>query len=603
VSRIPRAAAADNGLAGEYQGDHTLGDLPGARKLPPVRPVGAYQPFPVDALPPTLAEFVRHAAAAMGCDPAHVALPALAAAGGLIGSCRCVLVKRSWTEPAVIWGAVLGESGTLKTPAARLALAPVYRLQATLFDDHEGRLADYEEKKEKHAEERRKHAAALRNKKKGDPDPPPLGAPPEEPAACRRLITSDVTVEKLACLLAENSKGLLVARDELGGWLAGFTRYRAKGAAGDLPDWLELHQAGTVLRDRQTGEQRYVCARHACASVYGSIQPATFARALTEEYRAAGLHCRMLLAMPPRRPKKWTDVEVAPEVAEAYAGVLGKLAGLSLSKDGDGNEAPFAVRMDPEAMRLWVAFYDEWAEVQAAAEGELASAFSKLEAYSLRLALLHHVVSRVAAGEDDCDPLTGPSMAAGITLARWFADEARRVYSVLAEGEAERRLRQLYEYVERRGGVLTAKELQRANGAKFPSGDHAAVALDELVAAGLGEWEERPPGPRGGRPSRALRLKPYPTTDETDETPDAADPPGAPPADETPDETPGGQQKPLAPEGFVGFVGGRVDEPDAPRPPEAPRGGSSGGGEVSSGGFGPDAGTTGPGLPDDFEEH
>jgi hypothetical protein len=65
-------------------------------------------------------------------------------------------------------------------------------------------------------------------------EPLNLPDPPEKPA-CRRVVTSDPTIEKLADLLEDNPRGLLVARDELGGWLGSFTRYKGKAGGPDLP--------------------------------------------------------------------------------------------------------------------------------------------------------------------------------------------------------------------------------------------------------------------------------------------------------------------------------------------------------------------------------
>ena len=47
-----------------------------------------YQPFPVDALPEAIRGYVMAAARAIGCDPAFVALPLLAALAAAIGNTR-----------------------------------------------------------------------------------------------------------------------------------------------------------------------------------------------------------------------------------------------------------------------------------------------------------------------------------------------------------------------------------------------------------------------------------------------------------------------------------------------------------------------------------
>ena len=46
----------------------------------------AYQPFPVDLLPEPVRGYILASAAAIGCDPAFIALPILAAIAGAIGN-------------------------------------------------------------------------------------------------------------------------------------------------------------------------------------------------------------------------------------------------------------------------------------------------------------------------------------------------------------------------------------------------------------------------------------------------------------------------------------------------------------------------------------
>ena len=52
---------------------------------------------------------------------------------------------------------------------------------------------------------------------------------------------SDTTVEALAPILRVNPRGLLLARDELAGWIGSFDRYSGKGKSGaDAANWLSM---------------------------------------------------------------------------------------------------------------------------------------------------------------------------------------------------------------------------------------------------------------------------------------------------------------------------------------------------------------------------
>src|SRR5205807_1633456 len=129
---------------------------------------------------------------------------------------------------------------------------------------------------------------------------------------------------------------------------------------------------------------------------------------------------------------------------------------------------------------------------QAAVDGELAASFSKLEGYAARLALVHHVVDRVAQHESDHCPIGRTSMEAGIALSQWFAGEARRIYSTLGETIQETETRRLVEFIESRGGQISARELQRSSERKYPRAETAEAALQALVEAELAGWCERP---------------------------------------------------------------------------------------------------------------
>jgi hypothetical protein len=468
------------------------------RKTPPgCVPVQEYVPFPVEHMPPPAAQFVGATAAAIGCDPAYVALPALSTLAAAIGTTRALVLKRRWSEPALLWTAAVGQSGSQKSPGYREATDPVFARQRRLM---------------------RAHAAASRRAKREgrdeDDGPPPA----------RRVVVSNTTVEKLGRLLSENPRGLLLARDELSGWFGSFTKYKGPGGGSDLPEWLETHRAGTLVIDRKTGDVPTLVVHLAGVSVCGTIQEGTLTRALTAECMDAGLAARLLLAMPPRRRKRWTEDEADPDIIAAWESALARLYALDLvdrpdPDDPDNTEpGPVYLGLSPDAKKLWVEWYDQWAEEQDAAEGELASAFAKIEAYAARLALVHYL-TRLA--DLDCAgstaALPADSMAAGIALARWFANEARRVYATLGESDDTRSLRRLAEWVRSRGGRASVRQLQRANSRRYRTADEAEEALQSLVDSGLGQWVVQPPPPTGGHGQKEFLL--FPTHDTSDTRP------------------------------------------------------------------------------------
>jgi hypothetical protein len=466
-----------------------------------------FQPFPTDALPEPIRGLVEASAKAIGCDLSYLTLPIITVLAAAIGNTRQIQPKPGWTEPAIIWTAIVGESGTSKTPAFKLVMRP-------LRDRQHKSLELYTEAMKQHDIDLAHHdkAMAAWKRDKNTNDPPPIV--PDPPQA-ERFIVSDTTVEALAPLLQANPRGLLMARDELAGWIGSFDRY-AGGKGADSTHWLSMHGGESITVDRKTGNPRTIFVPQAAVSVTGGIQPGTLHRALGIEHRESGLAARLLLTCPPRKVKRWTEADMDPELEAAYARVLERLYNLEAAIDGEGNSQPVVVRLTPDAKEAFIAYYNEHAKEQIELSGDLAAAWSKLEAYPARFAMVIHLV-RWAANDPslkDPDKVDRVSMEAGIKLAQWFKNEARRVYAMLSESDDDRHERWLIERIERKGGSVTARDLMRSSH-QWPTALKAEAALDDLVTAKYGRWVEQTPSSKGGRPTRVFVLAGNADTDTT----------------------------------------------------------------------------------------
>jgi hypothetical protein len=177
----------------------------------------------------------------------------------------------------------------------------------------------------------------------------------------------------------------------------------------------------------------------------------------------------------------------------------------------NGDPQPVDLRLTDAAKRKWVAFYNEHAREQCELSEDLAAAWSKLEGYAARLALLIHLV-RVAAGDttiEDIDAVDEKSVEAGIVISRWFGDEAARVYEMLgAEGDDQENTerRKLLRIIREHGGEISVRDLMHASRKYRDRSADAKAALEGLAQDGLGEWLIRVPGPSGGRPTHDFRL-------------------------------------------------------------------------------------------------
>jgi len=467
-----------------------------------------FRPFPVYALPQPLRGFVTAGSKAIGCDPSFVALPLLAAVAGAIGNSRRIQLKPGWTAPPIVWVAIVGESGTAKTPAFKQVMRAARRRQEKAFDQY----AEARRKYKTDLAQFEKSKSAWKKDKKTSAEPP---QEPEAPHATRYLV-GDTTVEALAPILSTNPRGVLLFRDELAGWFGSFDRYASSKRGGDVASWLSMFNGESITVDRKTGDPPTIFVREACVSICGGIQPRILFRVLGSEHWESGLAARLLLACPPRRSKQWSDAKIDPGIETETEKLFDRLYELEMPADDDGRPRPVVITLAPRAKTVWIAYYDSHNREQVDLSGDMSAAWSKLEEYPARFALIIHLTRWAAADPTlvSVDQVDDVSMSAGIALAQWFKGETRRVYTILQESDEDRDQRRLAEWIEVKGGLVTARQVQQ--GCRWLKGpNEAEAALEALATAGWGCWHQEPASPEGGRPSRVFQLARVSTVYET----------------------------------------------------------------------------------------
>ncbi len=453
-----------------------------------------WKPFPADALPETVGNYVMEAAGAIGCDPALVALPLLSALAGAVGTTTRIELKPGWWEPSVIWTAIVGDSGTYKTPAMEAAVQ-----FSNERDGAEHRR--FAEEQARYEAERQRHEVELKRwQRKAAGDPPGKPTPPVD----RRFLIADVTIEALAERLADNPRGLFVARDELAGWLDSFNQYKG-GKGADTAAWLSIHGVLPIRVDRRGGDRKKIYVPSAAVSIAGGIQPPVLSRSLGSLHFQDGLAARMLVAMPPKSPREWTEKSVPDGVAKSMGRIFDRLWASEGEDAGNGEIQPRDLPMTPEARGAWIDFHNRHGQELTAMTGDLAASWSKLEAYAARLSLVCHLAEWAAGADVIPGPVGRASVEAGTTLVEWFNRDTRRVYTALGESDEDRADREAAELIQRRGGAITARQLQQAS-RKYTTAEAADEALTRLARKGWGKWQSTQPTQTGGRPGRVFQL-------------------------------------------------------------------------------------------------
>jgi hypothetical protein len=304
----------------------------------------------------------------------------------------------------------------------------------------------------------------------------------------RRCIVNDSTIEALAPILQENHRGVLFARDELSGWLAGFDKYSNKAStSSEVPKWLEMFNGESITIDRKTGDVKFIFVKRPSVSICGGIQPGILAKCLTNEHKENGLQSRLLMTYPPRRPKQWRDDELSPETELAYGKCVRDLLELQ-GDDSSGECKPATLKLSKVARSLLKAYVNETGREQSAMHGHLASQWSKLEETPARLAIILHCVQQVTTGVVDYWTIDGPTMQAAINLSEWFKNETLRIGRILVEPDVIREARHLATWIQARGGRITASVLNDSR-RDIVNNEDAELKLMKLVELEFGTWQ------------------------------------------------------------------------------------------------------------------
>ena len=406
--------------------------------------------FPLEILPPTLANFVDAEHRAMGADPSAIAMAALTAVAAAMHAETQVRAGDGWWEKPTLWTGLVGQPSFMKSPIIEKATKPLSRI------DHE--------RDKRWRQERTKWAQPPSNQ--SIPSPP-------KPARC---VINDVTAEKVAEVLSRDPSGCLMVQDELAGWLGGFERYNTGQSSRAF--YLTAWNGGTFLKDRmgkgKNDPDAEVRVENLALCILGGIQPDRLTK--LGDLTSDGLLQRFLTVL--MKAAKLGDPDYRVAIAEAeYEKLIRLINDLSAQNYHFSDEA-CEVRDDIIKYLHTLGTVDGFST-------SLLGAIGKLKGYFVRICLVLHVArqhdamignagpsrplhpSFTAAAAERLRKLFGPPsdcLSAGIAvssaISRETAEAAKKMlvefllphmvglYDVVANGGQERdKLRSIANYI------------------------------------------------------------------------------------------------------------------------------------------------------------
>ena len=407
------------------------------------------------------AEWIAATAECKNAPIDYVAWSLVGGAAGLLGATRWVSPWEGWSEPCVLWIALLGDPSANKSPA----LDPIRDAIVTIESDA-GRQYDEDE----------------RNK--------------------IRLIINDATVEAAASVSADNLRGVLLLKDELAAWLGNLDKY----GDGDAAFYLAAYGARPHTIDRKKLDKP-IRIPSLAISILGAIQPEPFSTLLLTR-DDDGLQARILAIWPdPVPPKRPSTIPDHQRVVRAFR----RLHSCDF-RAIDGKTTPITLVLEPCAADE----FHEWREVHheqsQSTAGLLASSFGKMPGLVLRIALVLEYLEWANAEGRTSDPaqVTLPTLRRALALVEGYLKPMlERAIGDAARPPAERHAAILARALLARGlpPRINAREIRRdwrLPGLRTPAQVDAAIHV--LIEAG---WLS-PAETDGvaGRPSKTYRVNP-----------------------------------------------------------------------------------------------
>ncbi|HKU97344.1 MAG TPA: DUF3987 domain-containing protein [Vineibacter sp.] len=419
---------------------------------------GAPPPFPLDVLPPLWRAWTEAAVASTGAPADYVALSLLTAAGSLVCD-RRVMPAPGWVEPCILWTALVGPPSCGKTPAVEAACG----LLRTLWHQ--------------------------RRRGQQTPDGRDASAP---------LFTNGTTLDAVLGVLREaEPQGVLLVRDEHGGWLSHMARGTRDGSAHAF--WL----SAWCQRSLDLGWRgKTVELDYPSLPILGTTHPDALVPALTRD--DGGVLARFLFVRPAatgaRRPLSEEDDVVTREAVSA----LGRLCG-----------QPWRLRDLPLAREAHAAFEDfRQAHHVSMPElaGKAAAWWGKGPSQVLRLAGVLTFLDWAASRQGAAEPEHVPAWAIDAAARLWRVylwPHAQATFRIAgAGGEHESRQRHVLRWLAaQRMPEVSREHIRREALSQTLDAAGTQRLIDDLVDGG---WLQPVAPAKGGRGRRRRRWQVHP---------------------------------------------------------------------------------------------
>ncbi|WP_435818798.1 DUF3987 domain-containing protein [Kitasatospora cineracea] len=514
-TRLVQAATTPGTDADEIRAALAVPDESEPQSWPAPVPLAAVRhlpPFPVQALPTWLGEYVTGVAEESQTPIDMAGSLALAVLATAAGGRSVVHIRGRWREPVNLFVVVALPPANRKSAVFSAMTHPLYSAEKALGEAAAGRIVEAE-LTARLAREAAETATVKAAKAEGDERDQLVAeaiglaqtAESLTVPAHPRLLVDDATPEAITTLLAEQGGRLSVMSAE--GGIFDIIAGRYSGTP-NLEVFLKGH-AGDRLRVDRRSRQEFI---ESPALTMGlAVQPSVLEDiAKVRGFDGRGLLARFLYCLPASLvgSRRIITDPVPPAVADAYERNVTSLT-LSLADWTD----PAVLQLTPAADALLIGF-QERIEPQLAARGgtlgHIGKWAGKLAGTVARIAGLLHLAAHLKDGHTK--PVSEATMAAAIELGDYFTAHALAVFDAMGADSTLTRASTVLDVCrDNRWRTVSRRDLfTKLSRSDFPTAADLDPVLSLLEEHGYVRQEATGPRPRtrGRKPSPRYEIHP-----------------------------------------------------------------------------------------------
>lgn len=378
-------------------------------------------PFPLQVFPAQFQKFIKEVSVSIHVNTTMVACAVLPIISSAIGNTVRISPKEDWLEPIFIWLIIIEKTGRGKSPLMRILTKHVKRLQSISEKEYREKMNAYDiemkVRKGKNKDE------LIKTSIDG------IIADSAEMPKRRHYFVQNFTVEALADVFDDDSRGTMICRDELAGYILSLNQYKNKGD--DREQILELWDAAEWKNDRKK-EKKYL--HNTGIGLIGGIQTEKLSEIFTKESFCDGLLPRHLMSLSRNEQPQFSRKTISTDTNDWYTKLLDECYSKEIKFDENNCIESTILKLDEEAIRVFEKFFEEYWKYEKYVSRRLSTFIPKLISYSLRIAGVLHVIECFVNGRTETE-IRKETIINAIEITKFFAGQAVEVIKLYDKAE------------------------------------------------------------------------------------------------------------------------------------------------------------------------